>query len=119
LVVEDEQGIRAVLRRALEQAGYEVVTVNDGAAGFDAVVTAGVPYDLVITNNCMPSMDGAELVTRLRQHNPSLPILHLDDHSLGHRPELPSDIPNLYKPFGLDVLLETVEGLLKKGAGRS
>lgn len=50
--------IRALLTRALKEHGYDVVAVNDGAAGLEAVRTATDPYDLVVTNNCMPGDGG-------------------------------------------------------------
>ena len=96
----------------LQEGGYEVVAVNDGQAGLDAVKRADVPYDLVVTNNNMPRMGGAELIVELRSGFPDLPILHLDDLSQLHPGALPYDIPTLYKPFSVDRLLEIVRAHL-------
>jgi CheY-like chemotaxis protein len=115
LVVDDDDGIRHLVSRLLVQEGYEVVAVSDGAAALEAVATAGKPYDLVITNNRMPGMDGAELVARLRQGDPRLAIVHLDDQSLADEPPLPSDVPTVAKPFDLERLKREVSRLL--GAG--
>ena len=93
------------------------MAVGDGAAGLEAVLTAHEPYDLVVTNNCMPGMEGEELIARLREAQPRLPILHLDDGSTPHAIALPADVPNLAKPFSYDTLVEQVEQLLF-GAGR-
>jgi CheY-like chemotaxis protein len=46
LIVDDEESIRGLLRRALEECGYDVVAVNDGLAGFEAVRTSAQPYGL-------------------------------------------------------------------------
>jgi DNA-binding response OmpR family regulator len=113
LVVDDEPSIRALLMRILKAEGYESVALNDGLAGLDAALTAADPYDLVITNNRMPHLDGAELVAHLRAAHPDLPILHLDDLSRPGAAELPPDVPNLYKPFNVEVLLDHVERLLQ------
>jgi CheY-like chemotaxis protein len=115
LVVDDEPAVRHLLVRLLDTEGYEVVAVNDGAAGLAAAKTAGKPYDLVITNNCMPRMSGAELVAHLQRLYPGLPILHLDDLS---RPQHTGEIsiPTLFKPFSLDALLDAVRSLLENPA---
>jgi DNA-binding NtrC family response regulator len=112
LVVDDEPAIRQVLSRALAEAGYEVVTMNDGAAGLNAASSAEAPYDLVVTNNCMPHLSGAQLVSALRERFPDLPIVHLDDLSERDPGPLPPDLPNLQKPFSIERLLEEVARLL-------
>jgi two-component system response regulator MprA len=110
LVVDDEPAVRQLLVRALQGDGYEVVAVNDGEAGLTAAKTAGKPYDLVITNNCMPRMSGAELVAHLQALYPGLPILRLDDLSRPQAGEV--TLPTLFKPFSLDALAEAVRRLL-------
>jgi two-component system, cell cycle sensor histidine kinase and response regulator CckA len=107
LVVDDEPAVRNLIVRALQEVGYEVVAVRNGEAGLDAATSAGVPYDLVITNSYMPSMTGEQLIRHLRELFPGLPILHLDDLS---RPIGPNarTVPTLYKPFSIDGLLEAV-----------
>jgi DNA-binding response OmpR family regulator len=112
LIVDDEDQIRALLERALREKGYEIVAVGDGAAGLEAVLTAQEPYDLVVTNNCMPGMEGEELIARIREARPSLPMLHLDDMSGPHQLKLPPDVPNVTKPFSLDTLVSRIEELL-------
>ena len=114
LIVDDEPAVRMVLRRALEGAGNEVVAMNDGQAGLDAATEADPSYDLVVTNNCMPHLSGAEMVAALREQFPTLPILHLDDLSRPHDLILPGDVPNLYKPFSVERLLEEVAALLER-----
>jgi DNA-binding response OmpR family regulator len=114
LIVDDEDQIRFLLVRALREKGYEVVAVSDGAAGLEAVLTATDPYDLVVTNNCMPRMEGEELIARIREARPSLPMLHLDDMSGPHQLKLPPDVPNITKPFNLDALVSLVEELLSR-----
>ena len=113
LIVDDEPALRQLIVRALESDGYEVVAVNDGKAGLDAAKSAGRPYDLVITNNYMPHMGGAELISHLTSLFPELPILHLDDLSRQKAP--PTGTPTLYKPFRLDALSESVRKLLNGG----
>ena len=113
LVVDDEPMVRALIARALSDAGYEVVAVADGRAALDAARGAEVGFDLIVTNSYMPGLTGAELVSRVRLDFPELPILHVDD--IGRRGRvgrLPSDVPTIYKPFSIATLQEAVRKLL-------
>jgi CheY-like chemotaxis protein len=113
LVVDDEPMVRALITRALTDEGYEVVAVANGRAALDAARGAEVEFDLIVTNNYMPGLNGAELVARVRQDFPTLPILHIDDISR-RKPaaDLPDDIPTVYKPFSIATLREAVRKLL-------
>src|SRR5688572_22765683 len=81
LVVDDEPMVRALIARALTDEGYEVVAVADGHAALDAARAAEVEFDLIVTNNYMPGLSGPELIARVRQDFPNLPILHINDIS--------------------------------------
>ena len=113
LVVDDEPMVRALIARALSDEGYEVVAVADGRAALDAARGAEVGFDLIVTNNYMPGLNGAELINRIRQDFPSLPILHIDDISRrGADKSFPEDVPTVYKPFSVATLREAVRKLL-------
>lgn len=64
LVIDDEPDKRMLLTIALQMAGYEVHTANDGEAGL-AAVNAYQP-DLIVTDVMMPKMNGYELARRVR-----------------------------------------------------
>ncbi len=75
LVVDDDPDKRMLLTVALQMAGYEVRTANDGEEGLLAVES--FQPDLIITDVMMPKMDGYELARRVRA-NPAtrfLPII--------------------------------------------
>ena len=115
LVVDDEPMVRALIARALTDEGYEVVAVADGRAALDAARGAEATFDLIITNNYMPGLNGAELIARVREDFPELPILHVDD--IGRRKrvgDLPEDVPTIYKPFSLASLRDAVRRLLAR-----
>jgi CheY-like chemotaxis protein len=115
LVVDDEPMVRALIARVLTDEGYEVVAVANGQAALDAARGAQAEFDLIITNNYMPGLSGAELIQRVRQDFPHLPILHVDDVTRrGRIPPLPSDIPTIYKPFSIGSLRSAVLDLLEK-----
>lgn len=64
LVVDDRVVNRMLLRALLEHRGHDILEASDGAEALDVVKTEGV--DLVITDILMPTVDGYELVRRLR-----------------------------------------------------
>ena len=113
LVVDDEPMVRALIARVLSDEGYEVVSVANGRAALTAARASDGRFDLIVTNNYMPGLNGPELIARVRQDFPSLPILHIDD--ITHRrptQNLPDDVPTVYKPFSVATLREAVRKLL-------
>jgi len=113
LVVDDEPSVLAVVSRALRDEGHEVIAVSNGQTAYDVALDETV--DVVVTNNCMPGLNGAELVRALRKRLPGMPILHLDDHSQATHAQfqVPADVPTLFKPFDLVALAAAVRRLLK------
>jgi two-component system, OmpR family, response regulator MprA len=116
LVIDDEPAIREVIARVLRDEGFEVVLVNDGQAGLDAVREAEAPYHLVITNRWMPHLTGEQLIKQLRAQYPDLPVLHIDDGAYPPGPDA-VPVPTLYKPFRAHELCEEVRRLLRQRAG--
>ncbi len=117
LVVDDEPGIREVLASSLEFEGYAVRTAPDGWAALAAVET-GRP-DLVVLDVLMPGMDGLTACRRLRQADPTLPVLMLTARDLTWDRVAGLDAgadDYLAKPFELDELLARVRALLRRGA---
>ena len=113
LVVDDEPMVRALIARALTDAGYEVVAVSDGRAALETARGAEDQFDMIVTNNYMPGLTGPELIERVRQDFPRLPILHVDDVARrGRTKQLPSDVPTIYKPFSVAALTKAVRELL-------
>jgi PAS domain S-box-containing protein len=111
LLVEDEEDVRAFVRRVLEQTGYEV---TEAATGSDALVaaTVGRPPDLLVTDILMPGMTGVELARRLREIRPGLPVLLVS--GFADDPLVPGDqgMRFLTKPFRRNQLLAAVHGAM-------
>ncbi len=75
LVVDDDERVRLVLRRALMWLGdgCKVVTAHDGREALDRAES--VPFDLIVTDLRMPGMDGVELTEAIRALNPQVAVL--------------------------------------------
>ena len=103
LVVEDEDGIRNLIRTLFRLAGFDVISCQDGFEALDLMRARGGNVQLLITDiNLGPDMDGIELAESLRAIHPSLKTLFIsgeEDHErLG--PEIASGLSHfLMKPF--------------------
>ncbi len=100
LLVDDNPHGLVARRTVLEELGYVVHTRLTGAEALE--VFASQPVDLVITDFRMPNMDGTELIARLRQLRPDLPIILLS---------------GFVEPLGLTEQSTGADVVLSKSAG--
>ena len=63
LIVEDEDGVRNIVVRALGMCGYEITEAEDGDEALE-IIEDEAPFDLVLTDIMMPEMDGPTLITQ-------------------------------------------------------
>jgi PAS domain S-box-containing protein len=75
LLVDDEQTLREVGQRMLQQVGYVVETACNGQDAVDRVRAASVPFDLVILDWNMPRMGGREACRAIRALRPDLRVI--------------------------------------------
>jgi CheY-like chemotaxis protein len=75
LVIDDEETVRMVLARLLEQKGYTTRAAGDGAEGLALFRENPAGYVAVILDRSMPGMDGAEVFAELRRLRPDLPVV--------------------------------------------
>ena len=114
LVIDDETGITQVIQEALQMVGYEVEVACNGREGirkFD-----DQPYDLVITDICMPGVNGNSVARHIRNvSNGSTPIIGIS----GTPWWLENDDFDmvLAKPFPLEDLIDSVQQLPAAGSG--
>ncbi|WP_179277154.1 response regulator [Actinoplanes regularis] len=109
LVVEDEPAVRDLVVRILERHGYHVVAADNGP--FALEVLQEHPVDIVISDVIMPEMSGPELIRRLHQQHPRLPVVFMSGYSdglLAAQDMIDSDIPLVQKPFTAAELLNAV-----------
>jgi len=73
LVVDDEESMCQYLSILLQKEGYEVQTVNSGAAALKVVQSD--PVDVVMTDIQMPKMDGIQLLKGIKALDPTTPVI--------------------------------------------
>ena len=114
LLVDDNDDVRASMRRALAQDGYNVVEAQSGDTAA-ALIEEAVPFDMLVTDIRMPgSRDGVALASSWDEKAPGRPVLfvsgdtdnQLDLDALGPHQAM------LHKPFRRASLLDAVRHLL-------
>ncbi|MCW5979220.1 MAG: response regulator [Bryobacteraceae bacterium] len=119
LVVEDEPGIKALLRKVLQKQGYTVIEASGGEEAVRVADDHKGPIHLLVTDVVMPRINGYELAYRLRTTRPYLRVLFVSAygaHDLGAYGSAPSGAAFLQKPFSLAALAERAKALLAEGA---
>lgn len=116
LVADDDEDIRRINTELLREAGYQVESVTDGAAAWDALQQNR--YDLLLTDNSMPKMSGCELIENLKEAGISLPVIMVT--GVVPPPVLFQKLQIealLLKPYTADELLAKVWNVLHVAAG--
>ena len=118
LVVDDDRGLRDVLRRALTLSGYEVRLAENGAEALSEV--AGSVPDAVVLDIGLPDIDGLEVCRLLRREGNRVPILMLTarDAVSDRIDGLDAGADDyLVKPFDIDELKARIRALLRRAGG--
>ena len=76
LVVDDAEGIRTYLKNLLSLMGYDVLLASDGYKAID-ILEGGATPEVAVLDIMMPGMDGLELLRRIKQIRPALPVIML------------------------------------------
>jgi two-component system cell cycle sensor histidine kinase/response regulator CckA len=113
LVVDDEAPIRRITRLFLEQDGYQVLEASGGREAL-ALLATGRPLDLLVSDICMPDLDGDEMVAQVRGTRPNLKVLYISGHiaRLQALPSLPST-GALSKPYTFSTFQRAISALLE------
>jgi len=124
VVVEDEEALRKVAQRALEAAGYRVLTAANGE---EAILTCRQYEDgihLLLTDVVMPGMSGRVLAQQLSKTRPTIQVLYMSgytDNAIVHHGDLYPGTHFLGKPFTGDGLTrkvrEVLDSAITNGAG--
>jgi CheY-like chemotaxis protein len=115
LLVEDADPLREVLRRFLQQGGYQVLVAEDGVAAVKLCREHDGPLDLLLTDVVMPGLSGPQLALEISLIHPGMPVLYMSgytDEALGPHGVLEEGIALLEKPFTRGSLLRKLREVL-------
>lgn len=115
LVVEDYAGLRQLVARMLEPAGYTVLLAASGNEALRLMESHNGPVHLVLTDVVMPGISGPVLAARIGETHPEIRVIftsgYTDDALLRHG--IDSDVERfLAKPYTREALLHAVRTLL-------
>lgn len=116
LLAEDDDAMRSYISRALENAGYEVVSVDRGTEAVPLLESES--FDLLLSDIVMPEMDGIELAQRCAEVSPRTKVMFITGFAavtLKASREQPQ-AKVLSKPFHLRDLVLEVERVFAEAA---
>jgi two-component system cell cycle sensor histidine kinase/response regulator CckA len=120
LVVEDEDPVRALAQRMLEQSGYTVLVARDGEDALRQAEDEAQRIDLVLTDVVMPKMNGNELAQRLLARRSGLRVVFMSgytDDVIVRRGLPETQTSFLQKPFSIRQLQAAIRNLLDDAPG--
>jgi two-component system cell cycle response regulator CpdR len=113
LLAEDDNDMRRFLAKALQTAGYDVASFDNGLSAYNRLREE--PFELLLTDIVMPEMDGIELARRATELDPDIKVMFITGFAavaLNPDSKAPKDAKVLSKPFHLRDLVNEVEKLL-------
>ena len=114
LLVDDEGELITTMAERLEYRDIIADSAVSGAEALDKV--RKISYDIVIIDLKMPGMSGTEVIRTLKKEFPELPLFLMTGHgfSLDGEEIPPGIVDFLPKPIKIDILVEKIQGALKK-----
>ena len=117
LLVEDEEIVRKLAVRVLDELGYRVLQAGNGDEAITLALGCGERIDLLLTDVVMPGMSGRELANRLTQVHPGTRVLFTSgytDDAIVHHGVLDDGVAFLGKPYSPLALAGKVREVLDK-----
>jgi CheY-like chemotaxis protein len=115
LLVEDEEGVRDLIREWMSTHGYTVLAAANGLEALDLAQAYAGRIHLLIADVVMPHMGGPALASRLLSLRPDMKVVYVSgyaDEAIGDPELLRDGAAFLQKPFTLDSLLRQVREIL-------
>ncbi len=113
LLAEDDNDMRRFLVKALQNAGYDVASFDNGLSAYNRLREE--PFELLLTDIVMPEMDGIELARRATELDPDIKVMFITGFAavaLNPDSKAPKDAKVLSKPFHLRDLVNEVEKMM-------
>jgi two-component system, OmpR family, response regulator len=120
LVVDDEPVIMELLAGALRFAGFDVLTAATGAEALRAA--AASQPDLILLDVMMPGCDGFEVIRRIHDSGPRIPVIFLTARDTPHDRVAGLSLGGddyITKPFSLDEMLARISAVLRRSTGEA
>lgn len=118
LLVEDEEGVRRVVRRGLERYGYTVLAADNAAAALAVEKAHTGVIDILLTDLVMPGMGGRELAERMRQRRAAIQVIYMSgytDDALVLEGVMTGNDAFIQKPFTPRALGQKLRAMLSAG----
>ncbi|MEN6534381.1 MAG: response regulator [Bryobacteraceae bacterium] len=122
LLVEDEDGVRALAGAVLRSCGYNVLEATSGDEGLQVSERYGGAIHVMITDLVMPGLTGSELASRITAIRPRMKVLLMSGYSGVQgtpNPSVPAGSAFLQKPFSRNALASKLRELLDGPAPRA
>jgi CheY-like chemotaxis protein len=118
LVVDDEETIRFLLRKVLEQANYKVVEAANGREALEKISDSPDNFDVIVVDLLMPIMGGIEFLEALQVNDNRVPVVVLSA-SQSHFVKVEKYSPSafLLKPFDRTQLVSMIHNLTIDSCG--
>jgi two-component system, cell cycle response regulator CpdR len=117
LLAEDDNDMRRFLVKALQNAGYDVTSFDNGLSAYNRLREE--PFELLLTDIVMPEMDGIELARRATELDPDIKVMFITGFAavaLNPDSKAPKDAKVLSKPFHLKDLVNEVNRMIQQAA---
>ena len=120
LVVDDEADVIRMITLILEDADYQVISVNRGEDAIKLLARQAV--DLIVTDIIMPDMEGIEFIQSVKASHPAVPIVAISGGGRSHNADFLKFARSLgaratlSKPFRREELLAAVSKILAPAA---
>jgi two-component system, cell cycle sensor histidine kinase and response regulator CckA len=110
LLVDDHSAVRGLIRLALENRGYTVLSATDGQQALELAQQFEGPIHLLLSDIDMPHLDGIQLAKHIQEQRPETKLLYMSGSADF------KDLPVLRKPFALEALERAVTEILDDAA---
>ncbi|MBY0138843.1 response regulator, partial [Methylorubrum populi] len=111
LLVDDDGLVRSGTAEMLDDLGHLVVDAETGSEALERLAACEDGFDLVITDQAMPGMSGAELIRRIKVAHPHLPVLLASGYADLTEEKQAEDWPRISKPFRQGDLASAIAGI--------
>jgi two-component system cell cycle sensor histidine kinase/response regulator CckA len=114
--VEDEEMVRKLAARILQQCGYTVIEASSGPEAMKLISERDDRIDLMLTDVAMPNMNGRELATRMASMKPDMRVLFMSGpvgEIFSHHSGPEDGTMFVYKPFTPETLSQRIRQALE------